>query len=173
MCDTAADEATFAIAAIRMAKHPQVAISASPDGRCLSARPRARVDPADGIGRRHAFPAASPPGHLATLREIDELAHQGAAIGLESRMPDCFDRSALSPWLGHPYDSDRLEQKAGPLRTMQSVGVIIVNYRTAPLVIENLSALAVERERLDDQLRVYVVDNDSRDGSVQLLATAI
>ncbi len=61
----------------------------------------------------------------------------------------------------------------GRQRTMQSVGVIIVNYRTAPLVIENLSALAVEKERLNSQLQVYVVDNDSRDGSVQLLSAEI
>lgn len=56
---------------------------------------------------------------------------------------------------------------------MPSIGAIIVNYRTGPLVVESLAALANERQRLQGLLHVYVVDNNSEDGSVELLNSEI
>ena len=56
---------------------------------------------------------------------------------------------------------------------MPDIAVIIVNYRTAPLVADSLYTLAAERERLGGKLRVYVVDNNSGDGSASLLAEEI
>lgn len=56
---------------------------------------------------------------------------------------------------------------------MENVGIIIVNYRTANLVIENLVSLASENERLGGALKVFVVDNNSNDGSVALLVDQI
>lgn len=52
------------------------------------------------------------------------------------------------------------------------IDVVIVNYRTGPLVIDCLSSLDAER-RSGARLRAIVVDNDSRDGSAQLLQAAI
>jgi N-acetylglucosaminyl-diphospho-decaprenol L-rhamnosyltransferase len=59
------------------------------------------------------------------------------------------------------------------LNPMGRIGVIIVNFRTAPLVIENLFALAAENTRLGGRLKVYVVENDSGDGSASVLAAKI
>lgn len=50
--------------------------------------------------------------------------------------------------------------------------IVIVNYRTAPLVIDCLHSLAAERARFPD-FRVAIVDNDSADDSVVLLEAAI
>ena len=45
-----------------------------------------------------------------------------------------------------------------------AIDVVIVNYRTAQLVVSCLESLAAEAgEGL--QLRAFVIDNDSRDGS--------
>ena len=56
---------------------------------------------------------------------------------------------------------------------MSKVAVIIVNYRTGELVIENLAAIASERETLTHSVVVYVVDNNSGDDSVSLISDAI
>jgi GT2 family glycosyltransferase len=56
---------------------------------------------------------------------------------------------------------------------MQHVAVIIVNYRTPDLVLKNLEALNEEHRRLDNLLRVFVIDNRSEDGSVERLTAAI
>lgn len=52
------------------------------------------------------------------------------------------------------------------------IAVIIVNYRTGPLVLECLESLEVER-LAGANLRVVVVDNASADGSAQLIAAAL
>ncbi|MEE4453639.1 glycosyltransferase family 2 protein [Novosphingobium resinovorum] len=52
------------------------------------------------------------------------------------------------------------------------IGVVIVNYRTGPLVVDCLASLAAERGA-GARLRAIVVDNDSRDGSADLVAAAI
>lgn len=52
------------------------------------------------------------------------------------------------------------------------LGVIIVNYCTGPLVAECLRSLDVERRNVPS-LRVVVVDNDSPDGSAEVIADAI
>ncbi|PNU04328.1 glycosyltransferase family 2 protein [Novosphingobium guangzhouense] len=52
------------------------------------------------------------------------------------------------------------------------IDVVIVNYRTGPLVVDCLASLDAER-RSGALLRAIVVDNDSRDGSAQLLQAAI
>lgn len=52
------------------------------------------------------------------------------------------------------------------------IDVVIVNYRTGPLVVECLSSLDAER-RSGARLRAIVVDNDSRDGSAELLQATI
>lgn len=52
------------------------------------------------------------------------------------------------------------------------IDVVIVNYRTGPLVIDCLASLDAER-RMGAQLRAVVVDNDSGDGSAELLQAAI
>ncbi len=53
-----------------------------------------------------------------------------------------------------------------------SICVVIVNYRTGPLAVECLRSLAQEIER-EPSLRAVVVDNDSKDGSLELLDAAI
>ena len=55
---------------------------------------------------------------------------------------------------------------------MNSVFIVIVNYRTGPLVIECLASLVGERAALRGG-RVVVVDNASGDDSVATIATAI
>lgn len=52
-----------------------------------------------------------------------------------------------------------------------SIGIIIVNYRTADLTIECLRSLA--RERQFESFQVIVVDNDSQDGSVEKMTSAV
>lgn len=52
------------------------------------------------------------------------------------------------------------------------IDVVIVNYRTGPLVIECLETLRAERDR-GSSLRAIVIDNDSRDGSADLVENAI
>ena len=52
------------------------------------------------------------------------------------------------------------------------LAVVIVNYRTAELVLSCLHSVAAEREALPD-LRVVVVDNLSGDNSVELLSDAL
>jgi N-acetylglucosaminyl-diphospho-decaprenol L-rhamnosyltransferase len=52
-----------------------------------------------------------------------------------------------------------------------AIGIIIVNYRTADLTIECLRSLAKERQA--ESIQVIVVDNDSQDGSVEKIATAV
>lgn len=48
-----------------------------------------------------------------------------------------------------------------------------MNYRTPRLVVECLVALAEEKERLHGKLDIFIVDNNSDDGSVQLLEAEI
>jgi GT2 family glycosyltransferase len=55
---------------------------------------------------------------------------------------------------------------------MNGIAIIIVNYRTADLVVQCLRSLADE-VRVVPGCRVVVVDNDSRDGSAARLRTAI
>jgi GT2 family glycosyltransferase len=55
---------------------------------------------------------------------------------------------------------------------MNGVAIIIVNYRTADLVVQCLRSLA-EEVRAIPGCRVVVVDNDSRDGSAAKLRAAI
>jgi N-acetylglucosaminyl-diphospho-decaprenol L-rhamnosyltransferase len=50
--------------------------------------------------------------------------------------------------------------------------IVIVNYRTAPLVLDCLSSLAQERQHYSD-LKVTVVENASGDGSVEALQQGI
>ncbi len=50
--------------------------------------------------------------------------------------------------------------------------VVIVNYRTGPLVVECLASLAAERGR-GASLRAIVVDNASQDGSAAIIEAAI
>ncbi len=52
------------------------------------------------------------------------------------------------------------------------VGIVIVNYRTAELVVDCLRSLAVELDAGDD-FGVVVVDNDSGDGSLERLRGAL
>jgi GT2 family glycosyltransferase len=49
------------------------------------------------------------------------------------------------------------------------VDVVIVNYRTGPLVVACLGSLEAER-RAGQNLRVTIVDNASADGSADLVA---
>jgi len=51
------------------------------------------------------------------------------------------------------------------------VGISIVNYKTADLVIDCLQSLCVERDLIDFQ--VILVDNDSQDGSFEKISLAI
>ncbi|MEZ0496446.1 glycosyltransferase family 2 protein [Sphingomonas sp. IW22] len=53
-----------------------------------------------------------------------------------------------------------------------SLDVIVVNYRTGPLVIGCLDSLSHERERMPG-LRAIIVDNASGDGSARQIADAI
>ena len=53
-----------------------------------------------------------------------------------------------------------------------SVWIVIVNYRTAGLVIDCLRSLSLQKDALGSG-RVVVVDNDSGDGSVEIIRTAI
>lgn len=55
---------------------------------------------------------------------------------------------------------------------MDHVWIIIVNYRTAGLVVDCLRALVVQATDLRGG-RVVIVDNDSRDGSVEVLDATI
>lgn len=55
---------------------------------------------------------------------------------------------------------------------MVSIGVSIVNYRTADLTIKCLNSLAALNQE-EFQLDVVVVDNDSRDGSAQKIQSYI
>jgi GT2 family glycosyltransferase len=50
--------------------------------------------------------------------------------------------------------------------------IVIVNYRTANLVVDCLNSLALERERGAD-FTVVVVDNASEDGSVEVISKSI
>ncbi len=52
-----------------------------------------------------------------------------------------------------------------------SVAIVIVNYKTAPLTIDCLRSLVAEREQVN--FKVVVVDNDSQDGSLVTIETAI
>ena len=52
------------------------------------------------------------------------------------------------------------------------IDIVIVNYRTGPLVLSCLESLEAERQA-GERLRVYVVDNDSCDGSADLIAAAL
>ncbi|EJL23399.1 glycosyltransferase family 2 protein [Novosphingobium sp. AP12] len=52
------------------------------------------------------------------------------------------------------------------------IDAVIVNYRTGPLVVECLESLAAERDG-GAKLRAIVVDNDSLDGSADLVQSAI
>jgi hypothetical protein len=58
------------------------------------------------------------------------------------------------------------------LTAPRSTAVVIVNYRTAGLVVDSLKSLAVEAER-EPGLRAIVVDNASGDDSVHAIAAAI
>ena len=53
-----------------------------------------------------------------------------------------------------------------------SIWIVIVNYRTPALVVNCLRSLAIQRPEVEN-LRVVVVDNDSRDGSVEHLASVV
>ena len=53
-----------------------------------------------------------------------------------------------------------------------SIWIVIVNYRTADLVVSCLRALSVQLSNFE-KIRVVVVDNNSGDGSVPKLAAAI
>jgi hypothetical protein len=55
---------------------------------------------------------------------------------------------------------------------MRSTWIVIVNYRTPKLTIDSLRSLSMQVADLGDG-RVVVVDNDSRDGSVEMLTSAI
>lgn len=55
---------------------------------------------------------------------------------------------------------------------MMRVGIVIVNYKTAELVVDCLRSLAVELEAGDD-FGVVVVDNDSGDGSLETMRDAV
>ena len=57
-------------------------------------------------------------------------------------------------------------------RAMRSTAVIIVNYRTAPLVLDCLRSLEPELQA-EPGCRVIVVDNDSKDGSFEQIEEAI
>lgn len=52
---------------------------------------------------------------------------------------------------------------------MNNIGIIIVNYCTPALVVANIESLAEENGRLGGALKVYVVDNCSKDGSTALI----
>jgi len=52
-----------------------------------------------------------------------------------------------------------------------SVGIVIVNYKTANLTIECLRSLNKERQLVN--FKVIVVDNDSQDGSFQKVSSAV
>ena len=56
---------------------------------------------------------------------------------------------------------------------MSNINVIIVNYRTAPFVLKGLASIACERGLTSHSIRVYVVDNNSGDDSVDLIAAAV
>ena len=56
---------------------------------------------------------------------------------------------------------------------MSKVAIIIVNYRTGHMVVENLAAIASERETLEHSVVAYIVDNNSEDDSVEVIADAI
>lgn len=59
-----------------------------------------------------------------------------------------------------------------PLHLSPSLLVVIVNYRTANLVIDCLRSLVPEVQSLSD-VQVKIVDNNSQDGSVEKLSAAI
>ena len=50
--------------------------------------------------------------------------------------------------------------------------VVVVNYRTPDLVVDSLGSLQHEVEQIDD-MHVVVTDNDSGDGSVEVIRSAI
>lgn len=56
---------------------------------------------------------------------------------------------------------------------MKSLVVLIVNYRTADLVVQNLAALDAIRHEIAAPVTAVVVDNGSGDGSVERIAGAI
>lgn len=61
----------------------------------------------------------------------------------------------------------------GPARSPGfPIDTVIVNYRTGPLVVDCLESLAAERAR-GAHVRAIVVDNDSRDGSAEIVQAAI
>ena len=55
---------------------------------------------------------------------------------------------------------------------MSTLGIVIVNYRTAGLVVDCLRSLATEVQGENDW-RVVMVENASGDGSVEKIASAI
>ena len=56
--------------------------------------------------------------------------------------------------------------------TRMKVLVVVVNYRTPKLVVDSLGALQHEVEQIGD-MHVVVTDNDSGDGSVEIIQSAI
>lgn len=56
-------------------------------------------------------------------------------------------------------------------REMPTVGIVLVNYKTADLAIECIRSLNNERE--SNRFRVIIVDNDSQDNSFDKMASSI
>ena len=56
---------------------------------------------------------------------------------------------------------------------MSEVAIIIVNFRTGALVGQSLHAIARERGAVSRPIVVYIIDNHSMDGSVELLSALI
>lgn len=54
----------------------------------------------------------------------------------------------------------------------ESLSIHIINYRTPEITIDCLETLALERKNYDD-FRVYLIDNHSADGSVDVLKKAL